>query len=372
MHIGFDAKRLFHNFTGLGNYSRTLVANLKRSYPQTRITLFTPKGKHNDRTEPFFDSETYQLCEGGGSAWRTWSIYKDINRNAPDIFHGLSHQIPFSSDKLECKTIVTIHDLIHKIRPKDFPRIDRMIYERKCKYACANANRIIAISASTREDIIRTFKVDPERIEVIHQSCDVQFSEPIKQVKVDEAVSLLSLPSEFFLYVGSIVPRKNLLKLVEALPLIPEDKRQPLLVMGSGRKYMGRVVKYLEKNKLGEWVHFLGDVPFDLFPAIYSKATALVYPSLYEGWGLPVVEALSVGIPVITSNTSSMPEAGGNVSRYVDPQSSEEIAEAMIEATATGHGTEQEIAARKLHAAQFGSSTTARQLYKLYETVLNS
>ena len=372
MHIGFDAKRLFHNFTGLGNYSRTLVANLKRSYPQTRITLFTPKGRSNDRTKPFFDPEQYQLCEGGGAAWRTWSVYKDVNKYAPDIFHGLSHQIPFSSDKLECKTVVTVHDLIHKIRPKDFPRIDRMIYERKCKYACANAGKVVAISESTKQDIIKAYKTDPDQIEVIYQSCDDQFFQTVDEDIVAEVKQLFSLPEEYFLYVGSIVPRKNLLKLVEAMSLIPEDQRRPLLVMGSGRKYMGTVVRYLEKNNLGDWVHFLGDVPFELFPAIYSRSICLIYPSFYEGFGLPVIEALAVGVPVITSNTSSLPEAGGDVSLYIDPSSAEEIAEAMVRVADTGHGSEADIAERKRHASRFGAEVTARKLYGLYESVLNS
>jgi glycosyltransferase involved in cell wall biosynthesis len=299
-------------------------------------------------------------------------VYKDINKYGPDIFHGLSHQIPFSSDKLSCKTVVTVHDLIHKIRPKDFPRIDRMIYERKCKYACANADRVIAISESTRHDIIKAYKTDPDRIEVIYQSCDDRFFQPVADAKVAEAQQLFSLPEEFFLYVGSIVPRKNLLTLVEAMSLIPESQRRPLLVMGSGRKYMGTVVRYLEKNNLGDWVHFLGDVPFELFPAIYSRAVCLIYPSFYEGFGLPVIEALAVGIPVITSNTSSMPEAGGDVSLYVDPASADDIAARMINVADTGHGSEADIAERKQHASKFGGEVTARKLHSLYESVLNS
>lgn len=370
LHIGFDAKRLFHNFTGLGNYSRTLVANLKRYYPETRISLFTPKGKNLPRTEPFFDANKYQLCEGGGAAWRTWSVYKDINKYNPDIFHGLSHQIPFSSENLNCKTVVTMHDLIHRIRPKDFPSLDRMIYERKCKYACANADRIIAISESTRQDIMKYYKTPEDKIDVIYQSCDPQFARPVSQEDIEEARDLFSLPEEFFLYVGSLVPRKNLMCIVEAMHSMPKEDRIPLLVIGSGRKYMGRVVHFIEKNNLGPWVDFLGDVPFRLFPAIYHEALGLVYPSLYEGFGLPIIEALSVGIPVITADSSSLAEAGGDVARYIDPNSKEEIKNAMMELRSEGKGTKDCIAARQAHVKKFDPELTASQLLDAYQSIL--
>jgi len=370
LHIGFDAKRLFHNFTGLGNYSRTLVANLKQYYPDTRISLFTPKGKRLPRTEPFFDAKKYQLCEGGGSAWRTWSVYKDINKYSPDIFHGLSHQIPFSNDNLECKTIVTVHDLIHRIRPKDFPSLDRMIYERKCKYACMNADRIVAISENSKMDIIKYYKIPEDKIDVVYQSCDPQFAKPVGQSDIDQAHELFGLPESYFLYVGSLVPRKNLLRIVEAMNSMPESDRIPLLVIGSGRKYMGRVVRYIQKNNLGPWVDFLGDVPFKLFPAIYHEALGLVYPSLYEGFGLPIIEALSVGIPVITANSSSLPEAGGDVSKYVDPCSIDEIGRAMLTLRNEGKGTEECVAARKAFVKKFAPESTASQLMAVYESVL--
>jgi glycosyltransferase involved in cell wall biosynthesis len=370
VHIGFDAKRLFHNFTGLGNYSRTLVANLKRFNPDTRITLFTPKGKKLPRTEPFFDAKKYQLCEGGGSAWRTWSVYKDVNKYGPDIFHGLSHQIPFSSDNLNCRTVVTMHDLIHRIRPKDFPSLDRMIYERKCKYACANADRIIAISENTKQDIIKYYKTPEDKIDVVYQSCDPQFSSPVSDEDIIEARGLFSLPETYILYVGSLIPRKNLYRIVEAMNTIPADDRVPLLIIGSGRRYMGKIVRYIQKHKLGPWVDFLGDVPFRLFPAIYHEALGLIYPSLYEGFGLPIIEALSVGIPVITANSSSLPEAGGDVSTYVDACSIDQIREAMLQLQGQGKGTAECVAARKAFAQKFAPDTTAAKLVEVYKSVL--
>jgi len=370
VHIGFDAKRLFHNFTGLGNYSRTLVNNLKSYYPDTTVTLFSPKSKPNDRTKAFFDNTSYNLYEGGGAAWRTWSIYKDINKHHVDIFHGLSHQIPFSSERLECKTVVTVHDLIQRIRPRDFPAVDRMIYERKCKYACANADQIIAISENTKQDIMKYYRTSEDKIKVIYQSCARQFSEDVDESDVLEATELFSLPEEYYLYVGSVVPRKNLLAIVDAMAKIPKKDRIPLLVIGSGRKYMGKVVRAIEKQKLGDWVDFLGDVPFRLFPAIYKQATALVYPSLYEGFGIPVIEALSIGTPVITSNTSSMPEAGGDVSMYVDPSSQAELVKAMLEVRDPGQKADDCIKIRKQHATQFLPEHTAEQLHATYKSLL--
>ena len=370
MHIAFDAKRLFHNFTGLGNYSRTLVANLKHYYPETRITLFTPKGQQVPRTEPFYNRDRYELVEGSGTAWRTWGVYKDVNTAAPDIFHGLSHQIPFSSDKLECKTVVTVHDLMQRTRPKDFGRIDRMIYERKCKYACQNADMVIAISEHTKSDIMKYYRTPSEKIKVVYQACDPQFGEEVRPEDVSKAKELFSLPERYFLYVGSLIPRKNLLKIVEAMSDTPQADRVPLVVIGSGRKYMGKVVKAIEKADLGPMVHFMGDVPFELFPAIYQESIALIYPSHYEGFGLPVIEALSVGAPVITSKTSSLPEAGGDQAIYVDPSSTEEMKAAMLTLAGAPPPTAEEIASRKTFVRKFAPETTARHLMDVYQKVL--
>ncbi|MDX1478296.1 MAG: glycosyltransferase family 1 protein, partial [Saprospiraceae bacterium] len=366
MRIGYDAKRLFTNFSGLGNYSRTLVANLAAHYPDVQIQLFTPKVIQRPRTQEFIDNPRYEVFEGGGAAWRTWSISRDINEHRLDIYHGLSHEIPFSSQRVQCKMVVTMHDVIHKTRARDYSAIDRLIYERKCKYACAHADAIIAISEHTRQDIMKYYKVPGEKIRVIYQSCDPQFGAAIAPEKVSQARQLFSLPDTYFLYVGSVIPRKNLMGIIHAIKSTPKRQRRPLVVIGGGRSYFGKVVKKIEKAGLQDMVHFLGDVPFELFPAIYSQAIALIYPSHYEGFGIPVIEALSVGLPVITSEVTSLPEAGGDAALLVDPKSTEAIRDAMLTLCDPAFDRAGAIAAGTDHVRKFAADKVTGDLMALY------
>ena len=152
----------------------------------------------------------------------------------------------------------------------------------------------------------------------------------------------------------------------------PDADRIPLVVIGRGRRYMGQVVKAVQKFKLEDLVHFMGDVPFNFFPAIYYQSAALIYPSYYEGFGLPVIEALAVGIPVITSRSSSMPEAGGDQAVYIDPDSTEQLLSAMQSVLSAGHGSDEDIARRKKHVEKFAPESTTSQLMAVYDQVLNS
>ena len=372
MRVGFDAKRLFSNFTGLGNYSRTLVSNLARFYPDIEIQLYSPKIVKQPRTQPFLDNPRYNVYEGGGAAWRTWSVARELAERRVDVYHGLSHEIPFSSQRTDSKMVVTVHDLIHKTRPKDYSAIDRLIYERKIKYACANADAIVAISESTRNDILKYYKPAPEKVHVIYQACHDQFSEDIQEQHTREARELFSLPEEYFLYVGSVIPRKNLHAVIAALKSVPKGQRKPLVVIGGGRSYFGKVVKDIEKHGLQNDIHFLGDVPFNLFPAIYQHALALVYPSIAEGFGIPVIEALSVGTPVITSNQSSLPEAAGMGSILINPTSTSEIKEAMMRICDPGFDRDSIIEAGKSHVRKFDPQMLTRQLVEVYQQVMAS
>ena len=177
LRIGYDAKRLFNNFTGLGNYSRTLLQDLSEHFPENEYLLFSPKVKKNDRTKPFFDPSKYTIktAKGNSTFWRSLGIKKDLENNQIQLFHGLSHEIPFGLQKTKIKSVVTIHDLIFKHYPEQFPFIDRKIYDWKFKYSCENADRIVAISESTKKDIIHFYNIPPEKIEVIYQTCDALF-----------------------------------------------------------------------------------------------------------------------------------------------------------------------------------------------------
>ena len=178
MKIGFDAKRYFNNKTGLGNYSRTLVSNFHTFFPDNNYYLYTPGINLNEEKVNLDSKENVTIRTAGSknhTLWRSFEIKKDIKEDQLDVYHGLSHELPRGNENLECKMVVTIHDLIFKTNPEFFPYIDRSFYHIKCKHSLHTADKIIAISENTKNDIIKYYNIDPSKIEVIYQSCQQQY-----------------------------------------------------------------------------------------------------------------------------------------------------------------------------------------------------
>jgi len=332
INIGFDAKRMFHNATGLGNYSKTLVEHLAAQYPDNYYHLFTP---YTDQQFRYLDDPDYRVLlhthRGySRSLWRSFGIYKDIDTAGIDLYHGLSNEIPFTIHRTKAKSVVTIHDVIFKIYPAQYPLTDRIIYNIKTGYACKNADKVIAISESTKNDLIRYYKVPESKIEVVFQACDPMFGDRKTDEQKSEILGKYGLPQKFILYVGTINERKNLLNVVKAMELIPENDRLPLVAIGQGGTYKNKVMHYIANNNLSRWITVKETVNRIDLPAIYQSASFFIFPSLYEGFGLPVIEAIWAGIPVITSDISSLPEAAGPGAIYVDPSDPHSIAGAVI------------------------------------------
>jgi glycosyltransferase involved in cell wall biosynthesis len=334
MKIGFDAKRLFLNNTGLGNYSRTVVRNLQAFYPENEYHLYTPKIKQTTE-HPHFSKPPFYLhtpTTPFKSYWRSRGIVPQLKQDKLDIFHGLSHEIPIGLNRSKIKTIVSIHDLIFKTNPDTYPAIDRFIYDKKWAYSCKNADAIVAISESTKADIIKYYDVNPDKISVIYQPCQPLFYQMQAVESALKIQQLYPLPNDFLLYVGSIQPRKNLLNLIKGYALLQKSEQIPLVLVGNGGKHKRQVQQLIASLKLEKNVVWLENVYNNHhLQAIYQLATALIYPSFYEGFGLPVVEALLSKTAVITSKVSSMPEAGGEAAWCVNPHSIEEIRAAVEE-----------------------------------------
>lgn len=367
MKIGFDAKRLYNNFTGLGNYSRTLVGNLIQQYPEDKIYLYTPKLK----IEPLTNAVTRQPLKKS-FVWRSWGVKRDLRADGIELYHGLSHDLPFGIHKTGIRSVVTIHDVCYKTFPKMFPLVERMIYDVKYRYSCRHADRIIAISESTKADIISYLGVDAGKIEVIYQSINPLFYS--RQDEPRQTISKLTLPEKYMLYVGSINSRKNLLGIVKAYATVAPEYRLPLVVVGNGSSYKKQVVKYLIDNHLTENVIMLDSVD-DLYTiqALYQCAELFIYPSFYEGFGLPVTEALLSGTPTITSNISSLPEAGGDAAIYVNPSQPEEIAEAITRALSDPE-LRKKMVERGLEYAhsKFNPELLTKQVHDLYNEIQRS
>lgn len=377
MKIGFDSKRLFCNFTGLGNYSRTLVKNLCHYYPENDYFLYTTGVKESDETSLFLDDPdvSIRITEALFKAyWRTYSIKSQLVKDSIELYHGLSHEIPVNLRKKGIRSVVTVHDLIFKYYPENYSATDRNIYDSKLRYACKNADRIIAISESTKGDIVKFYNVDPEKIDVIYQACNPAYYRLRNPVDNEAILKLLNIPSDYLLYVGSIEPRKNLKKVFEALTWVNRGLQIPLVVVGRGGRYKREAADWIRRAHMEKSVIWIDNLTkFEPLQALYQNAKALIYPSLYEGFGLPVAEALLCKTPVITSAGSSLQEAGGPGSIYVNPKDPQEIA-ASIERILTDTLFRQEmVQTGYLYAHQtFAADKVTRELIAVYKDILES
>jgi glycosyltransferase involved in cell wall biosynthesis len=380
MKIAFDAKRAYQNGTGLGHYSRTLISSLADFYPEHYYYLCAPSLTNRFDVSGFNNVENIIpgnfLSKKLKSIWRSSWIKKDLQKRDIDIYHGLSHEIPVGIQKTGIRAVVTIHDLIFERYPKQYNRIDVEIYRRKFKYACKNARHIIAISKQTKEDIIDFYKIPEEKITICYQSCNPAFAENISHTEKSRVKQFYKLPDRFFLYVGSIIERKNLLNICKALFELKGKLDIPLVVIGDGEQYKQKVKEFISQNNLTKKVIFLseteaakGSLGYQSaadFPSIYQLSSGVIYPSVFEGFGIPILEALWSKVPVITSNISCLPETGGDAAYYVNPYSPEEIAYGMVK-LATNETLVREMKEKGwLHAQNFTPQKCADNVMQVY------
>ncbi|MEE9437510.1 MAG: glycosyltransferase family 1 protein [Saprospiraceae bacterium] len=372
MKIGYDAKRLLNNKTGLGNYSRTLLNNLAHYYPNNSYFLFSPAVKLKEYINQFSKiGEVITPTKSNRFLYRSFGIKKDILSKNIDIYHGLSHELPRNISKIKCKKVVTIHDLIFKVHPKYFPYIDRTFYHLKCKHSINHADKIIAISNNTKTDIIKYYNVDPKKIKVIYQPCDSIYYKDNNKKEILKTIERLDLPSQYLLYVGSIEPRKNIKSILRAYSKLSKEPQIPLVLVGRGKKYLTQITNLIKELKLQDKVILRDDISTNDLPAIYSNAEILIYPSFYEGFGLPIVEAMLCRTPVITANTSSLKEAGGPASIYVDPYDTTAIKQAITSIL------EDKLLASKMiedsyeyATAKFSIERSTRQTIEVYKSLI--
>ncbi len=385
MRIAFDAKRAFQNNTGLGHYSRTLITSLIQGFPQHSYYLAAPK-KTGMYTPPAGDvhivTPTSGLAKTFRSLWRSNWVKNDLKQLGIDLYHGLSHEIPVGIQLTGIKTVVTMHDLIFERYPQQYKPVDVAIYRKKFRYACAHADQVIAISQQTKQDLIEFYKTPAEKITVCYQACNPIFSRLHTDEEKQAVRKKYNLPETYFLYVGTIIERKNLLNICKAMRLADGKPGIPLVVIGSGSEkdlYYRSVRQYVQANDLQDSVIFLADNLVAKnddafrsaadFPAIYQSALAMIYPSVFEGFGLPVLEALWSRIPVITSNISCLPETGGDAAIYIDPHSPEAIAAVMQQVTEDAGLRKDMIEKGILHAHSFTTQACAARVMEVYESL---
>lgn len=335
--IGYDAKRIVRNGTGLGSYGRTLVNDLAPIMPDTTLRLYAPDAGRDDLRCQVQSRENVRFCYPRHLRfrlqrdwWRMKGVVKDLRRDGVELYHGLSGELPEGLSAAGIPGVVTVHDLIFLRHPEFYPAIDAFFYKLKFRKMLREATRIIAISACTKRDILYYGDFPEDRIDLVYQSCSTRFSQPVSPSLLVEARRKYRLPQRYVLNVGTVEVRKNILLGIRAMAKLPADLH--LVIVGRQTKYQKQLDAEIRKLGLGNRIHFLQGVPNTLLPAVYRQAEAFIYPSRYEGFGVPVIEAIQSGLPVVAATGSCLEEAGGPDSLYVDPDDADGAAAAVLSA----------------------------------------
>ena len=318
LRLGYDAKRIFHNRTGLGNYGRDLVRILAEYYPENRYFLYNPKPArvHRLQLTPAMTERRPSglLMRRFPALWRSRGILKDLKRDGIRVFHGLSAELPAGISRTDIASVVTIHDLIFLRFPELYKPIDRWIYRQKFLRAVREADAVVAISRQTKRDIMKFGGVAAEKIRVIYQGCHPVFKEQLSGDFLQQVRRKYGLPQTFLLQVGTVEPRKNLMNVLRALRDLP----YALVVVGRLTDYGHKAVKYVHDQGMENRILFLHGLELRELAALYRLARVSIYPSMFEGFGIPIIESLYAGTPVITNARGVFPEAAGPGGIYVD------------------------------------------------------
>ena len=373
--IYLDVSAAVHRRAGLGRYAASLTRALhRRSRHEQGYALFYNRERG---VEPLvglehLPSSTVAL---GYKPWRmlVWMgqlARLGFDRLLPDgtLFHATEHLLlPLRS----VPTVLTVHDLIFRRLPEHHKSLNRWYLNAALPLYCRRATHIIAISQCTRRDLIASYQIDPEKISVIHEAADPRF-EPQPPERVAAVRQRYDLPERYLLFVGTIEPRKNLTRLLHVFERLHREKLTDALVIVGKRGWLyDDFFAELERSPAGERVILPGYVPDEDLPAVYAGAQALAFPSLFEGFGLPAVEAMATGTPVACSGTSSLPEVVGGAALTFDPTSEEAIGSALRRLL-TEPGLRRELAERGLErAASFSWDRVAAETEAVYDHVLH-
>ncbi len=262
-----------------------------------------------------------------------------------------------------------MHDLIFERYPGQYNPIDVATYRRKAKYACKVAHKVVAISEQTKADLVTYYNTPPDKIAVVYQSCDPSFAVPHTPQELQAMKQQYGLPEKYLLYVGSIIERKNLLGIVQALQQLKGQLNIPLVILGDGGAYKKKVKAYIAANGLTQQVIWLNErqrpANADM-PLLYQAAQVFLYPSIFEGFGIPILEALWSRTPVITSQGSCFAETTGNAARYVDPLQPASIAQAIRQVTEDQALAQDMREKGWAHAQLFTADKCAAAMMKVY------
>ncbi|MDE6360288.1 MAG: glycosyltransferase family 4 protein [Muribaculaceae bacterium] len=329
MIIGFDGKRAIENNTGLGNYSRLLVEVLSAKYPDNKYLLYAPSLKENPRLKRLLEQRNVDIVTPDTafgrtlrSVWRSSGVTPCLRRDKVDLYHGLSGELPVNIGGFDGPTVLTIHDVIFRRFPECYKLIDRKIYDYKFGRSALEATRIIAISERTKKDIIEYYDIPEDKIDVVYQGCHPQFHGVPSAEEIERVKKKYGLDNPYIISVGTIETRKNQAMAVRGIRGLPDEI--DLVLVGRRTPYAKTLDGYISTYSIESRVKFIENADFADLPALYAGAFCSSYTSRYEGFGIPVIESLSVGTPVVVATGSCLEEAAGPSAPAVDPDDVEE------------------------------------------------
>jgi glycosyltransferase involved in cell wall biosynthesis len=370
MLIGLEASSLQGCKSGVGYYTENLLASMMTTAPDNRYVLFSNRdvraGWRPLGSETVHDGHYFPVR----AAWMQAALPVALRKVRPDVCHFTNYLAPLATD---CRSVVTIYDMTVFITPR-FHRFKKLVLDRTLIPRVARkADAIITVSNSARQDILRYLKVPREKVSVIMGAAAPCFSRVTDKEQLEDVRRRYGLDTPFILYVGTIEPRKNLVRLIQAFARLKRwGLPHKLVIVGQTGWHVGPIHSEVERLGLEKEVIFTGYVPFEDLPSLYSLAESMAFPSLYEGFGLPVLEAMACGAPVVTSRSSSLVEVAGDAALLVDPLSVEEIAEALYRIHMNDE-LRYELSKRGLkRAALFTWEASARSTLELYERVVRA
>ena len=367
MRIGIDARKL-HDF-GIGTYLQNLLKELVRLDDDAQYVVLCRAvdaewlAALGPRVQPVVTGAgNYSVREQIEVPWRLW-------RAGVDLFHTPHYVLPVL---VPCPSVVTVHDCIHLMFPQYLPNRFAYSYARtSIRMAARRATRILTVSESSKRDILRFCRIPPDKVTVIYNAIDDRFREPPPAEEIERIRERFQLHEPFVLYVGNVKPHKNLERLIEAIHHLHENGYDSLklLVIGSDISKYAELRRAVHRYNLHKYVRFLGFMPDATLAVLYRLAAVFVFPSLYEGFGLPPLEAMASGAPVVTSNVSSLPEVAGDAAVLVDPRDPRAIADG-IRRVLTEPGLRETMRAKGLaRAADFSWDRSIRRIRQIYGEV---
>ncbi len=366
MHIAIDARAFY--WTGVGRYIRNILQEFQKNPHGHRFTILAPEGREGDIRKELGDSFTYVGVEPSYYSLKEQTRFLlQLNRLEVDLVHFMHFNVPYFYQR---PYVVTIHDITRFIFPgqKRQSILQQLAYEAVFAHALSRAKHVIAVSNTTKQDIHHLPFAHTAPITTIYEGVDPEFMQPIALLNRQKVRLLIGTDRPFFLFVGVWMSHKNLVRLLDAYLIVRKQFPDAALVItGNPVPGYSNLIQHVQRHKLENDVIFPGFVPHPLLPALYAESSALIFPSLYEGFGLPPLEAMLCGAPVVASNVSSIPELLGDMAEYVNPESVSDIARGMVSILQYPEHAKQRATKAQKHACSYRWEDAAREHILVYE-----